>query len=149
MRAWIIAAALACAAAPAGAEAFHAAAYFVPMFDPASDASDGPAPVTLQQNGQNVEAAQGAKLILQLPVNPSTGAHWEVTQKPDFLGEAEIEIAPAPLGPGQRPRLGAPQMATIAFDVTGRGSADLALEMHGPAPGSPALQSFRVTVTAE
>lgn len=131
MRAWIIAAALAFAPAPALAQE-----------------ADSVAHAAAAQNGGSVEAKQGGTLEIQLAVNPSTGAHWDVAEKPDFLGDASVSVAPQ-LVPGQRPRLGAPQMATITFGVNGAGSGDVALEMHGPGPGGPALQTFRVTVTAQ
>ncbi len=130
MRALILAAALVFAAAPAFAQ-------------------DAAPPVTAAQNGQSVEVAQGGKLVIQLAVNPSTGAHWDVSEKPDFLGDADIHVAAPALAPGQRPRLGAPQMATITFDVTGAGSGDVTLERRGPGADGAVQDTFRVTVTAQ
>lgn len=97
------------------------------------------------QSGDTVEAVQGGKVMVQLGVNPSTGERWDVAQKPDFLGTAIIIVTPAPdqpLGPA------APQMATISFDVMGAGAGPVVLVMHGPAPHSAALATFRVTVVA-
>ncbi len=131
MRRLIIAAALLFAATPALAQE-----------------ADTTTQVSAAQNGASVQASVGGKVAIALSVNPSTGAHWDVTEKPDFLGNADIHVAPAPLAPGQRPRLGAPQMATIAFDVTAAGSGDVVLEKHGPTGGA-ALETFRVTVTGQ
>ncbi len=126
MRAWIIAAALALVAPCALAQ----------------DAGDA-TPHRAIQNGDTVDAVQGGKLMLQLGVNEATGEHWEVAQKPDFLGVAVIVVTPTPgmaLGPA------APEVATISFDVTAEGNGPVVLVMRGPAPHSAALATFRVTV---
>jgi len=113
---------------------------------PCAYAQDGDTtPHRAIQNGDTIDAVQGGKVMLQLGVNPSTGERWDVAQKPDFLGTAIIIVSPAPdqsLGPA------APQMATISFDVTGAGTGPVVLQMHGPAPHSAALATFRVTVVA-
>lgn len=116
---------------------------------PCAFAQEAAPPVTAAQNGQTVEVAQGGKLVIQLAVNPSTGAHWDVAEKPDFLGDAAISVARPTLAPGERPRLGAPQQATITFDVTGAGSGDVVLEKRGPGGDGAVQDTFRVTVTAQ
>ncbi len=132
MRALILAAALAFAAGPAFAQ----------------DA-DNVAHATAANNGHAIQVAAGGKLVIDLAVNPSTGAHWDVTNKPDFLGDAAITVAPPSVAPGQRPRLGAPSVATITFDVSASadGSADLTLDKRGP--DGAVQDSFHAIVTTQ
>ncbi len=110
-----------------------------------SDTTTITSPHRAIQNGDTVPAIQGGQFMLQLGVNSSTGEHWEVAQKPDFLGVGVIDVTDTP---GQALGAAAPQLATISFDVTGSGTGPVVLQMHGPAPHSPVLATFRVTVVA-
>lgn len=135
MRALILAMALACAPAAAWAQA--------------SDETGAPeAVVTAAQDGTTVDVVVGAKVIVELEVNPSTGAHWDVAQKPEFLSDATTTIVSPSLPAGQRPRLGAPKTARIEFTVNGSGSGELVLERRGPGADAPTQATFRITVTA-
>jgi hypothetical protein len=128
MRAWLIAALLALGA-------------------PSALAQDTVAtPHRAIQNGDTVDAVAGGKFMLQLGVNEASGEHWDVAQKPDFLGAAIIVVTPTP---GQALGPGAPELATISFEVTGTGSGPVVLVMHGPAAHAPPLATFRVTVRAQ
>ena len=110
-----------------------------------SDTTTITSPHRTIQNGDTVPAVQGGQLMLQLGVNSSTGEHWEIAQKPDFLSGGVIDVTDTP---GQALGSAAPQLATISFDVTGAGTGNVVLQMHGPAPHSLVLATFHVTVVA-
>src|SRR5262249_19673714 len=102
---------------------------------------------TAEQNGQSVELGPGGSLLVELQVNPSTGAHWEVASKPDFLADPTTTIVAPPLALGERPRLGAPRLAQIEFAAADAGSGDLVLEGGGPGAGGAVQETFRISVT--
>lgn len=135
MRFLLIAAALALAPASAWAQA--------------DDETSAPiAHITAAQNGETVAVVTGAKVVIQLAVNPSTGAHWDLAAKPDNVSAPETSVAAPALAPGERPRLGAPRMATFTFAVTGSGSGEIVLERRGPGMTNELQETFRVTIEA-
>ena len=116
-----------------------------------AQADDGGAPITritAAQNGETVSVADGGKVVIQLQVNPSTGAHWELAGKPENVSDPETAVGAPTLAPGARPVLGAPRVATFTFAVTGSGSGEIVLERHGPGVANALLETFRVTIEA-
>ena len=136
MRIWLIAAALALAPASALAQA---------------EDETGPPVVRVEasQNGETVSVVMGAKIFVRLQVNPSTGAHWAVAAKPEFVDAGTMTLAPVtPVAPGARPLLGAPRVAVFEFNITGSGNGELVLEKRGPGAAGAVLETFRITIEA-
>lgn len=132
MRSWILAAALAIAAAPAFADTL---------------AAPVPEGAVVVVNHGDAEVDVGQRIAVALQSNPSTGGRWVVTQKPDFLADAGQRGGPlnAPL-PDGRVMVGAPVWQVFLFSVSGPGAGPLVLELHGP--GGQTWQSFAATINA-
>ena len=138
MRVWILAAVLSMIAASAIAQ---------PM--PAPTPEDVAVRVTADQNGQNVEAAVGDSVAIELQNSPSTGSSWRVASKPAFLADPEQLSGPTsqPAASG-RPMMGAPRWQVFVFPVAEAGEGVLTLEKVGPGAAG-VLESFSLTVTAQ
>ena len=136
MRAWILAATLLLAAAPAIADTLPP-----PTPEDVAVRIAGP-------SGQTVEVQQGENLAIELQSNPSTGSSWVVTAKPDFLDDAGQATGPvtAPAANG-RPMLGAPRWQVFMFTANAAGSGDVTLELRGP--GATTHGAFTVTINAQ
>ncbi len=134
MRAWFIAAALAFAATPALAQTAAPA----PL-------PDGAVAVSADQSGGSVEASVGGGVAIQLQRNPSAGANWVVTSKPDFLGDPETLTGPTRIS--DRPIMGAPTWQVFVFPVSEAGTGDVTLEQRSRT--GDALATFTITITAQ
>jgi hypothetical protein len=133
MRALIFAAALALMTAPALAQTTAPA-----------PAPDGAIAVSVDQNGQSIEAAAGAQIAIQLQRNGSAGANWSVTSRPEFLGSPS-ELS-GPTVTSSRPVLGAPSWQVFVFPVNDSGTGEVTLEKRDRTGAT--IETFTVTINA-
>ena len=135
MRSWILAAVLMLAASPALAEIAP------PTPEDVAVRISGP-------SGQVIQVEEGQNIAIELQSSPSTGGHWIVTAKPDFLDDGGALTGPvnAPAANG-RPMLGAPVWNVFLFTASAAGSAPLSLELRGP--GGQVWRTFTVTINAQ
>lgn len=118
----------------------------------AADTLPPPAPEGAVQisgpSGASADVQQGETFAVSLQSNPSTGGHWEVTAKPDFIDAAGARngAVNAPAANG-RPLVGAPVWNVFLFTANAAGSGELTLELHGP--GGQTWQTFTVTINAQ
>jgi len=133
MRHWIIAAALALAAAPALAETTQAPAPY-----PANALQ-----VSAADNGGGHEIAAGGQVAIALPSTPSVGSIWSVAAKPDFLSAVDELSGPT----SARPLLGAPRWQVFVFTADSAGSGEIRLEKKGR--DGTVLETFSFTIVAQ
>lgn len=120
----------------------------------------GPAPVllptggtpvvslTAAENGQAVTTRVGARVVVNVAANPTTGYRWRVADglDPAVLRQAEYVYEPeSTSGP---PRVGAGGTDHWTFEAVGPGTTTLTLEYARPSGGAP-VQTFQVTVVVE
>lgn len=100
--------------------------------------------------GSSADVQQGENFSISLQSSPSTGAHWVVTEKPDFVDAAGTQTGPvnAPAANG-RPLLGAPVWNVFLFTANAAGSGPVTLELRGPGVAGQVLQTFTVTINAQ
>lgn len=96
-------------------------------------------------NGRAIEMAVGARLLVSLPGNPSTGYTWEVKEGAapvlELVGEPEFESDNPDL-------VGAGGTLTLTFRAVQSGTTTLVLVYHRPWETEvEPLDTFTVTVT--
>jgi inhibitor of cysteine peptidase len=114
---------------------------------PVPAAADGPAGPAGGQamdrsvDGQTVTVAQGATLMLSLPLNAGTGYEWRLLRRPTAM----VDVAEAATTAAERPGARIEQR----FAVTGiaPGQATLAFGLLRPwESGVPPVEQFTVTI---
>ena len=105
---------------------------------PAAEAglSGGPVVATEAQNGGVVRVAPGARLLVSLPANGTTGYAWVVERSPWGLRllSDDYAAAPSPDGDGPVPA-GGEGRQTLVFQAAAAGAGDLRLAYRQPWSG--------------
>jgi inhibitor of cysteine peptidase len=99
--------------------------------------------ITEADADRTVELHVGDRLELTLPVNPTTGFQWEVSELDSAIlrsvGEQTFEPSSNAVGSGGQ--------VTLRFEAVGSGQTELKLILHRPFEKDvPPTQTFEVTV---
>ena len=97
--------------------------------------------IELRSSGEEVEAAPGDRIVIQIPENATTGYRWVVGDLPDALELAEDEFLP----PGSQ-RLGAGGERRVTLVARRPGQARVRLRLEQPWEGE-AVDWFEALVT--
>ena len=103
-----------------------------------------PIVVTAESNGGAVRVPQGARFLVRLPSNGTTGYSWVPRQVPEQLKlVADDYEAPAASNP---PRAGEGGMQQLTFEARKKGQGVLALDYRpGWSESGEAAETFQVT----
>jgi inhibitor of cysteine peptidase len=103
--------------------------------------------LTEAEDGKRIELNSGARLVITLEGNPTTGYTWEVMDLDASLFRQVGEIEFKSSNPGA---LGAGGTQTLTLEALKPGSATLTLVYHRPwETDVPPLHTFSITVTVK
>jgi len=99
--------------------------------------------ITQADDGRQIELQAGDTLEITLPVNPTTGFKWEVSD----IDSTILRLAGEPTFEQSSNAVGSGGQVTLRFEAVRPGQTELKLILHRPfEKDAPPIQTFEVTV---